>query len=201
LLFAVLSTFGLSVFAATLTAVGFASLYVIAGRWAWALLFFPPVWWDLSAANASTLIGAAVAVGPSRPGLFAIPLLTKVTPGVTVLWFAFRREWRSLAVAIATTGPICAASALIAPQLWLEWITGLVGNNPGYAGPGFFSIQVPVLPRLLVAVPLLAWAALTNRVGLLPVIAFLATPVLWYTTAATLAAVEYRRRVASNRDA
>jgi hypothetical protein len=191
LLFAVMSTFGLAVFAAIITGAGFVALYVIAGRWAWALLFFPPVWWDLASANISMLIGAAVIVGAARPGLFAIPLLTKVTPGVTVLWFAFRRDWRSLAVAGGITGTICLVSFLIAPRLWFEWIALLLAQGPGYTGPGFFTIPIPLLPRLAVALPLLAWGALTDRRWTLPVVAFLATPVLWYTVAATLAAVAY----------
>lgn len=193
LLFGVLTTFGLGVFSATLTGLGFLALYAVAGRWAWALLFFPPVWWDLAGGNISILIGAAVTIGATRPGLFAIPLLTKVTPGLTVLWFAFRREWRQLAIALGVVGAVCAVSFVIAPRLWSEWITVLMANE-GYTGPGFFTIPIPLMPRLAVAVVLVGWGALTDRRWVLPVAAWLATPVLWYTVAATLVAVVYGRR-------
>lgn len=189
LLFAPFTTFGLPVFSAALVGIGLAALYAVAGRWAWALLFFPPVWWDISAGNINTLIGATVIIGASRPGLYAIPLLTKVTPGITVLWFALRREWRSLAIAALVTASLSVATLLIEPRLWIEWLQSLTRNAMSYPGPAIFAIDVPLLPRLLASVPLLVWGAATNRKWLLPVVAFLATPVLWYSTGAILVAV------------
>ena len=49
--------------------------------------------------------GAAVIVAGFRwPALWAIPLLTKVTPGgIGLLWFAARGEWRHLGIALAST--------------------------------------------------------------------------------------------------
>ena len=52
---------------------------------------------------------------PSRSGFrypwtWGFVLLTKVTPGVGLLWFAVRREWRALAIALGVTGAIVAVS-------------------------------------------------------------------------------------------
>ena len=44
-----------------------------------------------------------------HPAAWAFPLLTKVTTGVGVLWFAFRRDWRSLGIAIGATAVIVLA--------------------------------------------------------------------------------------------
>ena len=42
----------------------------------------------------------AIVLGFRWPFTWAFVLLTKVTPGVGLLWFAVRREWRSLAIAL-----------------------------------------------------------------------------------------------------
>jgi hypothetical protein len=49
-------------------------------------------------------------------------LLTKVTPGVGLLWLALRREWGALAVALGATVAIAALSWAAAPALWKQWI-------------------------------------------------------------------------------
>ena len=45
--------------------------------------------------NIHLLLGAVIVAGFRWPWLWALPLLTKVTPGVGLLWFALRREWRT----------------------------------------------------------------------------------------------------------
>ena len=47
--------------------------------------------------NIWPLLAVVLVFGFRRPGLWAFPLLTKVTAGVGVVWFAARGEWRNLA--------------------------------------------------------------------------------------------------------
>jgi hypothetical protein len=49
------------------------------------------VWW---------LLTITLAFGLRRPALWAIPVLLKLTPAVGLIWFAARREWRNLGVAV-----------------------------------------------------------------------------------------------------
>ena len=77
----------------------------------------PEIW----GGNITILLAAAIVVGLSRPAGWALPLLTKVTPGVGVLWFGFRREWSKLAVALLATAAIIGVTAIVTPGLWAEW--------------------------------------------------------------------------------
>ena len=194
-----LALLGLPILAATLTGCGLLALYVLLGRWAWLGLFFPPVWWDITAGNVNTIIGATALLGFARPGWWAVPLLTKVTPGVGVLWFAFRREWRSLALGLGTAAVLCVVSLVIAPQLWRDWLEELAANDPSYAGPGYFTVGIPLAPRLLVAIFLVSLGAARGWRWMIPIAVWLAIPVLWWSTPAVLVAViplARRRRVA-----
>jgi hypothetical protein len=183
--------FGPAVFGAVMTAIGLAALYWIGGRWAWALLFFPPVWWDVTAGNVNTLIGAASVAFLARPAWIAIPIFTKVTPGIIGLWWLVRGEWRPAARAAVVVGAIAGASILVVPDWWTAWIAGLISNGTGYV-PIIFAVPVPLLPRLLVAAVLVAVAGRTNRGWLLPVAACLALPVLWWSGFAILVALTRR---------
>jgi hypothetical protein len=194
-----LQQLGWPLFQSLIAALTFAGLLAILGRWAFLALLFPPVWWDISSGNINTLIGCVAVLGLRWPALWAFALLTKITPGVGVLWFAFRREWRSLAVALGVTTALAAMSAVLAPALWSDWVALLVGST-GYTGPGYFTIPVPLLPRLAAAVVLLAWAAPRNHRWALPLAVVLGMPVLWYPTLAPLVALTLlQRRTAGER--
>jgi hypothetical protein len=183
----VLAWFGPHVFSAVMVGLGLAALLVVGGKWAWALLFFPPVWWDISSGNVNIIIGVCSIAMLLRPGWIAVPLLTKVTPAVTGLWWVVRREWKPLGAAILAVGSVCLVSFVLDPSLWVSWVAAL-SQSAGYTGPGYFTIPVPLLPRLVVAAGLVVWAAKTDRYALLPIAAWLAIPVLWWTTLACLVA-------------
>jgi len=92
-------------------------------RWGWLyVLTFPPVAVELYHGNVHLLIAAAIALGFRYPAAWAFVLLTKVTPGVGLLWFLVRREWRSLAIALGVTGVLVGASLLLDLGLWPQWI-------------------------------------------------------------------------------
>ena len=124
--------------------------------------------------------------GFGSPGLWALTWLTKVTPGIGSLWFAFTRKWRSLALAVGSTALIVLVSFALAPHLWADWVASLIGNvgRP----TGMRADAVPLVVRLAVAVAVLAWGARTNRLWTIPVAVFLAAPTIWPGSVAVLAA-------------
>ena len=72
----------------------------------------------LTIGNLQPLILAAVVLGLRYPAMWAIPLLTKIGPGIGILWFVVRREWRSLGIALGTTAAIVVVSLVIDPGAW-----------------------------------------------------------------------------------
>ena len=128
--------------------------------------------------NIEMLIALAVVLGFRWPATWAFVLLTKVTPGVGLLWFAVRREWRSLAIALGATAAVFAASAALQPNAWLAWRDVLLANA-GKSGT-WAAVPIPFLVRFPLAVVLVVWGARTNHRWTVPVSAMLALPALWY---------------------
>jgi hypothetical protein len=166
--------------------IGFALLW-LTGPWALAFLVLPVVASDLYLGNIHVLLAAAVVGSLRRPGLWAIPLLTKPTAGVGLLWYVVRREWGKLAVAVGITAAISALAFVIAPALWPAWIDYVLqtGVSPDL-GTAYF-VPVPLLIRLPLAALVVIWGARTNRPWTLPTGAMLGLPVLWLVGLAMLA--------------
>jgi hypothetical protein len=156
-------------------------------RWLW-ILAFPPVAFELYHGNIHLLIAAAIALGFRYPAAWAFVLVTKVTPGIGLLWFAIRREWRNLAIALGVTGVLVAVSLVVDFRLWQEWIDKelLVSLRQPPSQP---QLEVPLLLRLPVAAALVAWGAWSNRKWTVPLAAAVAMPVLWISAFAVLAAL------------
>ncbi len=156
-------------------------------RWLW-ILAFPPVALELYHGNIHLLIAAAIALGFRYPAAWAFVLLTKVTPGVGLLWFAVRREWRSLGIALGVTAALVAVSLVVDFRLWGEWIEQqlLVSLRQPPNQP---QIEIPLLIRLPAAAALVTWGALTDRKWTVPLAAALSLPVLWIAGFAILAAL------------
>ena len=157
------------------------------GRWlAIALLLFP-VFVDLTVANIHLVMAAAIVVGFRWPASWAFILLTKVTPGVGLLWFAFRREWRSLAIALGATAAIAALSFAFRPDLWRAWFDLLAAAS---RAPNMeFIVPIPVWFRLPVSVAILSWGARTDRRWTVPLASCVALPVLELNGFAMLVAI------------
>jgi Glycosyltransferase family 87 len=176
-----LSVLPFPVFFALWTALLVALLVWLVRPWPWALaILVLPISYELFVGNIHLLIAAVIARGFMRPGLWAFPLLSKVTPGVGVVWFAVRREWHSLAVALGVTVLAVTLSVLLSPNAWAEWLAFVIADR----GKG------EALPlRLAVAFLLVAFAGLTDRRWLVPVGVWIAFPVVWVETWVVLLAI------------
>jgi hypothetical protein len=163
------------------------ALWLGGRRWLW-VLAFPPVALELYHGNIHLLIAAAIALGFRYPATWAFVLLTKVTPGVGLLWFAVRREWRSLAIALGVTGALVAVSLAVDFRLWGMWIDQqlLVSLRQPPSQP---QIGIPLLLRLPAAALLVIWGARTDRKWTVPASAALAMPVLWIAAFSVIVAV------------
>ena len=146
------------------------------------LLALPEIW----GGNITILLAAAIVIGFSRSFAWAFPLLTKVTPGVGVVWFAVRREWLSFGIAVAATLAIIAATAVITPGLWAEWFQLLASSTGSSTVPG--SVPIPFIMRLPFAVAVIVFAAWRGERWLLPIGVLLAMPVIWWGSLALLTA-------------
>jgi hypothetical protein len=171
-----------------LGAVSLGSLVACCGTYT---LLVPGVIEDLVRGNIHILLAAAMVAGFRFPGLWAAMLLTKVTPGIGLLWFAVRREWSALLQVAAVTLLVVVVSVAIGGiDVWLDWISLLwtsAGSARTYEYLGL--TPPPLLVRLPIAVGMLVWGALTARRWMVPVAAFLALPVIWPSGFALLAAV------------
>jgi hypothetical protein len=125
--------------------------------------------------NIWPLLAVVLVFGFRRPGLWAFPLLTKLTAGVGVVWFAARGEWRNLARVVVPTVLVTAVSVAISPQLWVDWLHILRGGGTGGSAAGGFD--VPLVYRLPVALALAVYAARRSRPGFLAAAMALACPV------------------------
>jgi hypothetical protein len=173
-----------SVYLVALTAIQIATAVWMGGRRsALLILIFPGVVLELIDGNIQLLMATAIVAGFRWPAAWAFLLLTKVTPGVGVLWFAFRREWRSFGIAIGATLAIVAVSFAMTPALWSQWIGALV-TQAGLPNPTFWP---PLWLRLPLAVALLWWGARTDRRWVVPVAALVAMPTIWANSFALLA--------------
>jgi hypothetical protein len=142
---------------------------------------------ELAGGNIHLLLAAAMVLGFRWPGTWALVLLTKITPGIGLLWFVVRREWRSLAMALGTTAAIVAVSFALLPNAWLQWaevLSRIAGRDGTWA-----AVPIPFLVRLPFAVALVVWGAWTGRRWTVPVAGMLALPALWYGGLSMLLAV------------
>lgn len=181
-----------TVFAALWAALNLGALLWMAGPViAGLLLVLPgsPVIDEVGTGNIHLMLAAAIVIAFRWPAAWALPLLTKVTPGVGLLWLAGARRWRSLAVALGATLGIVLVSFAVAPQLWFDWVDVLTGNvdRP-------IPIEIAVIPG-----PLWVRTALGAVVAVaggwrgwpwtVPVAATLALPVPWSSGLTILVAI------------
>ena len=168
------------------TAILLVSLAWLGRRWTLLLLLFPPVLGELWLGNLNILLGVAVVIGMRWPGAWAFIVLTKITPGVGLLWFAVRREWRSLAVALTVTAAVAAVSVVLAPSLWADFIEASRTQLDATVDVPRQAAPIPLPLRLIAAAALVVWGARTNRAWTLPIAVALSVPFLWWNALAAV---------------
>ena len=144
------------------------------------LLLLPAVFLlgiEIEYANIHLLIAAAIVLGFRLPWMWALPLLTKVTPGVGLLWFVRRQEWRALVVAVGVTVVIAAVSVVLDPAGWLGWLHLLAQSSD--APTQSFSALVPLWFRVPLAALVVWWGAGKDAKWALPLAVTVALPVIW----------------------
>lgn len=140
---------------------------------------------DISHGNVQVLLGAVAVVGLRRPYLWAIPLLSKVTPGVGILWFLARREWSRLAFALATTAVLALLSFLYLPSDWFDWVAFLRESST-YQFPQWV-VPIPLAVRVAMSAALIWWGARTDRPWVVPVAVGWAIPMPYPSLLAAVA--------------
>lgn len=161
-----------------------AALHLVAVAWLgpWTILV---AFDDVIRGNVSTFlaVGAVLAVR-GHGATWALPLLTKVTPGVGMLYHVARREWAPLLEAFIVTGALVFWTLLVVPELWPQWFAAL-----SKAPDNYYTLNV--LAPLWVRLPLAAVLAYLSgrRVWLLPVAMLISVPGLLPSSFAILAAI------------
>ena len=169
-----------------------ATIFWLGGRWSLVLLAVPPVALELYHGNVHLLMAAAIALGMRYPAAWAFVVWTKVTPGIGLLWFAARRDWRSLAIGAGATAGVALLSAIVAPHYWNEWLTSILSNLDQ---PQHYSLPPPLPIRLPLAALLVVWGARTDRPWTVPLAATLALPIIWpHGLTVAAAAIPFLRR-------
>lgn len=167
-----------------------ALVYLVGWRASGFVALLPPVLGDITVGNIHLMVGAAVALALSgRPAAWAFILLTKVTPGVGIVWHLARGEWRQLAIALSATTALVAVSFVAVPALWLDWIS-LLSNSAGMANPfpELVIVPLPLTVRLVMALVISVAAARSSAPWALPLAVFLALPTTWIAGASILLA-------------
>ena len=164
-----------------------------AAVFAWLLRPLPARWFvvaylaclpEVLEANVNGFYALMVVLGFRWSVGWAFALVTKITPGLGLVWFAARREWRALAAPLLLTAALAVVSYAVWPAAWHEWIAFL-GANIGSGG----DKTAYLLPRLVVAAVLVAAGARTERRWTVPLAVALASPVLFLDSFTVLAAV------------
>ena len=167
---------GFEAYVAVSRAIELLCAFWLAGPALFLALLLPPVATEINAANINLILVVAIALGFRWPALWAIVLLTKPTMAVGLLWFVFRRDYRSLAIALGTTLAIAAVSFVINPALWADYIWTLTITNPT---PGW-PFPWPIWVRLPFVLALVIWGSVTCRPWAVALGSMLAAPRLYF---------------------
>jgi hypothetical protein len=171
-----------------------ALLFLVGWRWAgWVVVLFYPATLELAVGNIHLLLAAATVIGLRHPAAWALPLLTKVTAGVGLLYLPLR----GMAVGLGVTIGIVAVSALLAPQLWVEWATLLASSNG--TDPWAF-VQVPLVYRLPIALALVGVGRWQRWPWMVPIACLVALPVIWLGSLVYLLAIPRLSRFDTSRN-
>lgn len=173
------------VYAAIWRAVLLAILVYLAGPFTIFVLLTVPVASEINAANIQIPLALAVVLGFRWPAAWGFLILTKLTPGIGLLWFLLRRQWRHLFVALGVTAAIAAVSFVLMPDAWAGYIRLLTATP----APAVAPYYLPFWTRLPFAIAIIAWGALTGHRWPVVVGATIALPVYYITSSAMFVGV------------
>jgi hypothetical protein len=178
----------LPVFAAIWTSIGAALLIWLTGRRVLLVALLPPVLLTLVQGQLDLAFAAVAVLGLRWPALWALPLLTKITPGIGIVWFLVRREWRNLVIALGVTLGVMGVSFLLDQGAWASWAAMLLRAEFPH-DPQLVYLDVPLTIRLPIALLVIAWGARTSRTWTIPVAMTLAMPIVWANSVTILVAL------------
>lgn len=178
----------LPLFAALWTSIGGALLVWLTGRRVLLIALLPPVLLTLVQGQLDIAFAVVAVLGLRWPALWVLPLLTKITPGIGIVWFLVRREWRSLVIAMGVTLGVMTVSFMLDPGGWVSWVAMLLrAEFP--RDPQLVYLDVPLTIRFPIALAVIAWGARTNRRWTIPVAMTLAMPIVWANSVTILVAL------------
>lgn len=161
------------VLAAGYRAVLLGLLVWMAGPFTLPLLLWYPVASEINAANIQLVLAAAVCIGFRYPAAWAFVLLTKVSPGIGLLWFALNGKWRSLGYAVGATVAVVAVSGALLPGAWLEWFRFVLASPGGGtpSDPWYWGLteRLPISVAFLVLAGARRWPVAIAATMALPV--------------------------------
>jgi len=169
------------IFVAIWRAILLALLVWMAGPFTIFVLLTVPIASEINAGNIQIMLAAAIVIGFRSPAAWSFVLLTKVTPGIGLLWFALRKRWRDLAIALGVTAVIVAVSFAFHPERWFDYVKLLSGGPV----PGVAPYYLPLWVRLGPALAFIAWGGWKGYRWPVVVGATLALPV-FYTISPSL---------------
>jgi hypothetical protein len=175
---------GWPAYLAVISAVELIALLLLVGPLAALVLLIPTVGIEVWYANINLVLALAIAWGFRVPSLWSFVLLTKISPGVGVIWFIARREWRRLALVAGCTTAIVAVSVAIDPAMWVTWLKAIASAE---APSGLPSVPLPL--RIGLAAIVVWIGAIRGRAWVVPIAAWVAVPVLWQSTSVILIAL------------
>ena len=159
-------------------------LFWLAGPLTLPVLLAFPVASEVAAGNIQLVLALALVLSRRWPAAWAVVLLTKVTPGVALLYHILRREWRQVAIAAVATGAVLVAALILYWGQWPAYIRLM--SNPAPAVAPFY---LPFWERLPFAVAIVAVGAWRGWWWTTVVAAFVALPAWYYISPALLVGV------------
>jgi hypothetical protein len=188
-------TIPLDIFVAIWRALLLVVLVYLAGPFTAPLLITVPVASEINGGNVQLLLALAIVLSFRWPATWAFVILTKLTPGIGLLWFVLRREWRHVAIALGVTALIVAATTVIWPDRWAGYIHLLTG----YSSPAPYPWYLPFWVRLPWAVAIIVIGAWRGWRWTVVVGATLALPIFWTISPSMLVGVLPFARAAGGR--
>ena len=88
-----------------------------------------PIAWCLVIGQAQVVLTMFTAIG--APWSIAIATNIKLFPGLIVLWWIGRRDWRSLGIFVATLAALGLLQLVLAPQATMDYVTAITLKQVG----------------------------------------------------------------------